>query len=142
MTCNECIHKAVCYRYSYGLPNNFADKCGDFKALEQEPCEDAISREDVIALVQCSEYELQDRVDNDAMCDDVRKLPSVTPSSRKGHWIVDDEVVDKSRKPTTYHFDTHCSECGFKYAYTTDKEDSIPTNYCPNCGVNMEGVNR
>lgn len=31
MTCNECIHKAVCYRYSYGLPENYAEKCGDFK---------------------------------------------------------------------------------------------------------------
>ena len=29
-TCNDCIHKAVCYRYSYGLPENYADKCGDY----------------------------------------------------------------------------------------------------------------
>lgn len=56
---------------------------------------------------------------------------------KMGRWINDREVVDKSRKPTTYHFDTHCSECGFKYAYTTDKKDSIPTNYCPDCGAKM-----
>ena len=30
-TCNDCIHKAVCYRYSYGLPENYAEKCGDFE---------------------------------------------------------------------------------------------------------------
>ena len=65
------------------------------------------------------------------------ELPSVTPSRRKGHWIIDREVIDTTRKPTTYHFDTHCFECGFKYAYTTDKEDSIPTNFCPNCGAKM-----
>ena len=29
-TCNACIHNAVCYRYSYGLPENYADKCGDY----------------------------------------------------------------------------------------------------------------
>ena len=57
---------------------------------------------------------------------------------KTGRWINDREVVDKSRKPTTYHFETHCSECGFKYAYTTDIKDSIPTNYCPNCGAKME----
>ena len=53
------------------------------KALEQQTCEDAVSREDVIALIQCSEYELQDRVDNDAMCDDVRELSSVTVRQKK-----------------------------------------------------------
>lgn len=66
-----------------------------------------------------------------------RIVQNVLEPSRKGHWIVERKVIDKSRKPTTYHFDTHCSECGFKYAYTTDKEDSIPTNYCPNCGACM-----
>ena len=25
-TCKNCIHQAVCYRYSYGLPENYADK--------------------------------------------------------------------------------------------------------------------
>ena len=30
-TCNDCIHKAVCYRYSYVLPKNYAEKCGDFE---------------------------------------------------------------------------------------------------------------
>ena len=85
-------------------------------ALEQEPCEDAINREDVIALIQCSEYELQDRVDNDAMCDDVRKLPSVQPS-RKGHWI--------NNQNGTYT----CDKCGIKHSRS---------NYCPNCGAEME----
>lgn len=28
--CDDCIHQAVCYRYSYGLPENYADKCGDY----------------------------------------------------------------------------------------------------------------
>lgn len=86
-------------------------------ALEQEPCDNAISREDVIKLIQCSEYELQDRVDNDAMCDDIRDLPPVT--QKLGHWI---------------HFaqSDDCSECG----WSTGKYIS-PSKYCPNCGVRM-----
>lgn len=31
MTCNDCNHIAVCYRYSYGIPQHYADKCGDFE---------------------------------------------------------------------------------------------------------------
>lgn len=43
MTCNDCIHQAVCYRYSYGLPENYASKCGDYEssrrkvALDKQP---------------------------------------------------------------------------------------------------------
>ena len=55
-----------------------ADDCG-LGCPKKEQTGDAVSREAVIKLIQCSEYELQDRVDNDAMCDDIRELPSVTP---------------------------------------------------------------
>lgn len=34
MTCNECIHKAVCYRQD-SVKLNYAEKCGDF----QQACE-------------------------------------------------------------------------------------------------------
>ena len=109
-----------------------------------EPC-DTISREAVrefverIQTIKNSHNENGTPINYGTICDLViqgwklMKLPSVQPS-RKGHWIVDRKVVDKSRKPTTYHFDTHCSECGFKYAYTTDKEGSLVSNFCPNCG--------
>ena len=91
-------------------------------------CEDAISREDVIALVQCSEYELQDRVDNDAMCDDVRKLPSVTPSRRKGHWI----SREGGGQVLPFWGKYQCSECG-----AVRKNRLFMENFCPNCGADM-----
>ena len=31
MTCNDCIHIAVCYRYSHGLPVKYANKCGNYE---------------------------------------------------------------------------------------------------------------
>ena len=29
MTCQDCIHKSVCYRID-SVPLNYADKCGDY----------------------------------------------------------------------------------------------------------------
>ena len=139
----------------------------DFWDLEQEPCEDAISREDVIALVQCSEYELQDRVDNDAMCDDVRKLRPVKPQpcddaisrqavldilkSSKLNWIVFKRVNDlpsvNLQEITGYwvaqdihncHTDFKCSECGYIHNFMhLYGEPTADYTYCPNCGARM-----
>ena len=43
MTCENCMHKAVCYRVDF-VKNDHAKKCGDFvsgcKALEQESYEE------------------------------------------------------------------------------------------------------
>ena len=65
-------------------------------ALEQEPCEDAISREDVIKLIECSGYDLQYRSENADMCDDVRKLPSVQPKEQEPkYWINKDNNIYK-----------------------------------------------
>lgn len=47
------------------------------KALEQEPCEDAISREDAIKCVESHEYTMKAAAE-------LRTLPSVTPSRQ---WI-------------------------------------------------------
>ena len=78
------------------------------KALEQEPCEDAVSREAAIdaALSAFSRGLLASP--------DIRKLPSVTPERKKGKWI-----------------DDHCSECGC-YVYHGDVR-----NFCPMCGADM-----
>lgn len=36
MTCDDCIHKSVCYRRIESVSTSYADKCGDFMS-EQEP---------------------------------------------------------------------------------------------------------
>lgn len=114
--CEDCHKKMDAIRSAY-------DKL-------QQPCDDAISRKAVIEITaETGALETQGRV---------KALPSVTPKQKTGRWIIDREIVDKSKKPTTYYFETRCSECGLEHAYTTDIEDRIPIIYCPNCGARME----
>lgn len=87
------------------------------EALEQEPCEDAISRE--AAVNACLNKWDKDYKEIVA---DIRALPPVTPAKKTGHWIntaepyMSDNIV--------------CSECGFNSIARYD--------YCPNCGAKME----
>ena len=85
------------------------------KALEQKPCDDAISRDavwDVMQELWGTSGELLDRL---------MALPSVNPQEPKtGHWIVENNM-------------TKCSECGrfqrdCRYGHT---------NYCNHCGAEM-----
>lgn len=92
-------------------------------------CKDTISREDAIKLVECSGYDLQFRSDNADMCDDVRKLPSVTPSSRKGHWI---DRSEGGRIKYPWMEAHECDKCG--------EYGSAAWNFCPNCGADMRGT--
>ena len=113
-----------------------------------EPCNDAISRDDVIALIQCSEYELQDRVDNDALCDDVRDLPLVTQKSDnkyrkeakrwKNKWL----RSQKSGKWIYRRGDKYsCSKCGTTTSVDEAGLDEKPMyKFCPYCGADMRGA--
>ncbi len=86
------------------------------KALEQELCDDCISRQAV--------WEVMQRMwgTSGELLDELMALPPVNPQEPKtGHWIntaepyMSDNIV--------------CSECGF---------DSIAGySYCPNCGCRM-----
>lgn len=102
------------------------------KALEQEPCEDAISRKDVNVLVD----ELA-RAISDERCfisrgrstanimQDILDLPSVTPTRSIGHWIVSYPDGAKSVK---------CNICN------NYNRGHVETYFCPNCGAKMEEV--
>lgn len=59
------------------------------KALEQEPCEDAVSRDDVVRIVQHN--------NPPKALEKIRKLSSVTPQEQK--WI---PVSEKLPKPFTF----------------------------------------
>lgn len=82
---------------------------------EQEPCEDSISRQDVLDLTET--YLNRPMISPR----DVMDLPSVTPQPKTGHW--------KKYKHMIY-----CSECGasIEAGYLDDM------NYCHNCGARME----
>lgn len=98
------------------------------KALEQEPCEDCISRKAVTDTticegIYCDECSFNTCEDGQSGCllkERVDKLPSVTPKQKMGLWIFD-EILDR-------HY--YCSECksmGVDY-----------WDFCPFCGAKME----
>lgn len=60
----------------------------------------------------------------EALEQDIKELPSVTPQPRKGHWI---RVTDKAR-----HLVWECDKCGWQQRFNT--------NYCPDCGSDMREV--
>ena len=75
------------------------------KALEQEPCEDAISRQAVIELAyDMSEIDGEHFAEPCMVVDleDIRHLPSVTQEPKTGHWI-------KKEDDTCWWY--VCSEC-------------------------------
>lgn len=97
--------------------------------LEQEPCEDAVSRQAVLDGVDRYIYKSQSTGTQDDFYSFaelvVKALPPVTPKPRTGKWI------------PTQHFDEWycptgvCSNCGIEYIY------GLP--FCPACGAKMEG---
>lgn len=105
-------------------------------ALEQQPCEDAVSREVVREIL--SKYHLGES----KIAEDVNELPSVTQKS--GKWIDDaktyyEELNKRGLGVDEYtpYFtdDIACSECLAKYN-TIDNETEF-FKYCPNCGAKM-----
>ena len=94
------------------------------KALEQEPCEDAISRQAVLDLVVANHTELNgiNVVMYSPYYKDIKQLPSVQPIKSKGEW---ERVTDK-----TGHLVWEC-KCGW--------QERLSTNFCPYCGTDMRG---
>ena len=96
------------------------------KALEQEPCEDAISRQTVLDAIEDDNRNGMWSCfvsDDDAQVfkDVIRQLPSFNPQPKMGHWIDDNGI---------YAWCSYCKE----HIYQTGE-----FNYCPNCGCAMKG---
>lgn len=105
--------------------------------LEQEPCEDAISRKAAIEEMECCDFTKSASDDDIALyeysvIEVLNSLPSVTPKKKMGRWIdsnivlmvcVGDVVVNLPAK--------ECSICHKPHirGYGAD--------FCPNCGAKM-----
>lgn len=117
--------------------------------LEQEPCEDAVSRAEVIRIakemyLEVANMDLDVKTISDCIsytsskCREVlerklQALSSVTPQEpRKGHWIYDYTSADGHR---TYH----CSECGC-YLQPKHSEPLNSFKWCSLCGADMREV--
>ena len=96
------------------------------KALEQQPCEDCISRE-AVEKITWEEPSYDDALNVlTEVRDKVRALPTVTPKAKTGRWI----DIQYFKADDTY-YRPKCPFCSIE-----PKEYS---NYCPNCGARMEG---
>lgn len=108
------------------------------KALEQQPCEDVISRQAAIDAIY-KKYiggkgAIKNAPINDLYADGLEEavdavwdMPSVTPKTKTGQW----EYVQYD---TPNIGNWHCSRCRGLY-YSTDKPR---WKYCPSCGARME----
>lgn len=93
----------------------------DYKRLkEQEPCEDAISRDAVEEIIN----DIRDCISVEgywAILERLKKLPPVKPQEPTGHWII---IGDRYIK---------CSECG----HITKTESPDIYKFCMVCGAKM-----
>ena len=94
--------------------------CNNLKALDQEPCEDAVSRQAIQEIIDSPYTYCSQKLDA------IIKLPLVTPIRLKGHWIMTNDYLTTAYGSVDY---VKCSCCG---------EDSLEEgNFCPNCGADM-----
>lgn len=96
------------------------------QALDAQPCEDCISREEVQDLISrwLSDYLLDEtREALEIINYKVGDMPPVTPQRPKGKWI--EIEIDAGE------FIYKCTKCGMRVIN--------PYNYCPNCGADMRG---
>lgn len=110
----------------------------DYKRLlEQEPCEDTISRAYIEPIIE----ELENIcVNGDEhildLLADIKNAPPVTPQQKMGRWIYGEDNLGTGRDGW------YCNQCGhFEFwDYSSNMKSAklnLP-NPCPNCGVKME----
>jgi hypothetical protein len=94
------------------------------KALEQEPCEDCVSRQSVHDGMIKYEFHSSDMTITEFVKD---VLPPVTPTRKRGKWVKTGQSFIDPNKFLCYS----CSECEFDVG-------KVKTRFCPNCGAEME----
>ena len=92
-------------------------------SLQPEPCEDAVSRTEVMRMLYEPVHHGFSTLLCEAAIDGVKTLPSVTPKQRTGKWI-------KTYRNGFGNLIGQCNKCG---------RSASVDNYCPNCGAKMEG---
>ena len=111
------------------------DNCNKIiKLLEQEPCDDAISRHEVLSIIECHK-----NIDgNDAIVwieKEIGELPSVTPQPKIGEWLEKEINSDNAIEEWQ---SARCSVCD-RYHTTPYMYYFSHYDYCPHCGTRVEG---
>lgn len=102
------------------------------KALEQETCNDAVSRKAVVEYIKNSDAELGHDSENEMFVEDILNMPPATPTRKKGKWVT--KFHGFPPEPSTF-----CSECGFDRDYNIRPRYYHKIKFCPICGAEMEG---
>ena len=109
--------------------------------LEQEPCEDCISRREAIKRFtynykgeripdyDCDNWPVQ--IDLITVREYLRDLPPVTPQTKVGHWITE---IKSDLRGDMWPTNPRCSECGGEPYYSNTIYNY---NFCPYCGAKM-----
>lgn len=138
-----CPKDSVAYRATL-IEKGFYDTA--IKALEQKPCEDAVSKKDVLSEIIRFSTEEGASVECQQLYCDVNNMPPITPIRPKGHWIVTAEEYYKAinekgggvNDNTPYFVeDIACSECLAKFCILENEVERFDS--CPNCGADMRG---
>ena len=92
----------------------------------EQSCEDAVSREAVLAIAGDSCLDLDSYEDAKEFCNEIKELPPITPAPKKSeraHWI-----------------DNHNGTISCSYCHTWFYKNNryYYMRHCPNCGAKME----
>jgi len=120
----EEIMKLQTYKMFEGEDTVYVRRDDILELLEQEPCEDAISRQYLIERATSWDKHFTDS-ERYVSLTDIRNAPSVTPSRPTGHWIFKHFDEDTGIPDSLW-----CSEC-------RTPQSGIYKRFCPNCGCRM-----
>lgn len=111
------------------------------KALEQESCKDAVSRQAVLNTLDFTDKFLDETRTVESyktlLEECYKNLPSVTPTRKKGKWIGHGEHCENLGViPSGLGAYEWCSNCDCGIDVREWHRNHY--NYCPNCGAEME----
>lgn len=117
------------------IGNNASDEdCHMFNnimaLLEQEPCDDCVSRQAVLDLMQI-------KIGGKELYKAIYELPPVTPQPKTGYWISWYEIIEEEWG-TEHNPHCKCSECSTE----VDPHTSKFINHCPVCGAKIIGYRK
>lgn len=126
MTLKEKVLKLQTYKMFEGEDTVYVERDDILELLEQDLCEDAISRQDVWFTLTNGAYPDETTEQFiDRIAKEIENKPPVYPKPKTGHW----------KRVELGMFDSvsirwECSEC--------KKSDKFRSNFCFNCGAKME----
>ena len=114
----------IYYRKEYEEAVNMA-----IKALEQQPCEDCVSRQALIEKATSWDKHFADS-ERCVSLTDIQNAPSITPQPKRGQWI-------KANGEENLAIWT-CDQCGCKIYSETEYDRKKFHAWCGKCGCKME----